>query len=93
MTTNISEFITDMLPEEGEFFITTLVEKWREMCRHWFYERRELADKCVSKLTPWAEELLKTNYQKSLQMNVSVYIISCCDISIVYVLITYYMRG
>ncbi|KAL5544652.1 hypothetical protein UlMin_008436 [Ulmus minor] len=59
MTTNISESMNAVLVKVRELPITTFVNEIRLLCQKWFYERRNKAKDCTSKMSTDMEKKLE----------------------------------
>src|ERR1051325_8387759 len=65
MTTNCAESINSLLKDPRNLPVASLLEAIRELLQKRFYERSKLAMSIKSILTPWAENRLREQHEKS----------------------------
>ena len=79
MVTNISESLNNVLKDARELPVIGLLEFIRSLIQRWFYERRSNSSFQRSKLTSYAEGVIREALRDSRSMDV-------CSLLVVYIL-------
>ena len=70
-TTNISESMNSTLKESRELHVIGLVESIRSLVKNWFYELRTKWKFQHTKLSVYAEDIIRESLRESRSTNVS----------------------